>query len=332
MSRKFQKALVSWFRKSARPLPWRETEDPYKIWISEIMLQQTTVQTVIPYYQRFLKKFPKVESLAKAKEESVLKLWEGLGYYSRARNLHRAAKMICQEFGSKLPDNPESIRKLPGIGEYTSGAILAIAYKKAQPALDGNLIRVYSRFYGVEESVNEPSTLKRLWQIAKEHTPSKKDEIRDFTEGMMDLGATICRPKNADCGNCPLSWCCFAFSKNRVAQLPIKSKTQKRQKVCQHIYWNQRRKKIAFLKKGSDPQFPEFHRLPFREVKGKADPKDLLFKEKYAITIRDFQVYVRSAKVPKSLEAKIHWISESQIKKVLLPAIDRKIVRRLLAS
>jgi len=328
-SRQFQKALVSWFRKEARKLPWRETNDPYKIWISEIMLQQTTVQTVIPYYKRFLMQFPTVYKLAQAREASVLKLWEGLGYYSRARNLHKASKMIVKEFDGKLPDSLEEIKKLPGIGEYTAGAILAIAYRKSEPALDGNLIRVYSRYFGIKKPVNDPKVLKKLWKIARHLTPTSASELRDFTEGMMDLGATICRPKNAECVRCPMKRGCYALKHELVSKLPNKIKSKGREKQYQHIYWWKRGKKIALLKKGFDPQFPEFHRLPYISKKTDKAPKDQILKEKYAITFRDFLVYVRGSKPPKSIEENIEWVAEFQLKKILLPAIDRRIVDKL---
>jgi len=217
--------LLSWYRRNQRSLPWRKTSDPYRIWISEIMLQQTQVDTVIPYYHRFLKAFPSVSSLARASLQDVLKVWENLGYYSRARNLHIAAKVIMIKFGGKIPDNLDEIKTLPGIGEYTAGAILSIAYGQALPALDGNIRRILSRLFAICKTVDDAKEQKQLQNIAASLIPLKYPG--DFNQALMDLGASICRAKNPNCSRCPVADCCRACLQNLQNILPVTKKAAK---------------------------------------------------------------------------------------------------------
>ncbi len=319
----FSQKIVEWFLKNARDLPWRRTSDPYKIWISEVMLQQTTVATVIPYFERFLKRFPDVRTLASAREEEVLKFWEGLGYYRRAKNLHKGAQFVVSECEGRLPDSRDELMRVPGIGMYSSGAILSIAFRKAAAALDGNLIRVYSRYFGIEDPVDTRQILKSLWQIAERHVPEDPLVRREFAEGMMELGALICTPKNPRCGECPVSKNCVALKTGVQDQLPRKAKTEKRTKHFEEIYILQKGKKIAFLKKGADPKYPDFCRLPFVTVNRRLK-KGFLFKSRYAVTTRDFEVYV--SKRDDKARGYI-WADIKSINKLLLPAIDRKIVK-----
>jgi len=215
--------LLSWYGRHQRALPWRETSDPYRIWVSEIMLQQTQVDTVIPYYHRFLKAFPSVSSLARAPLQDVLKAWENLGYYSRARNLHAAAKMIVEKFKGRIPDNFEVIKTLPGIGEYTAGAILSIAYTKAHPAVDGNVRRILCRLFAVRKPVDDTKEQKQLQNLAASLVPVKQPG--DFNQALMDLGATICKAKNPDCSRCPVAGLCQARLYDLQNVLPIIKKT-----------------------------------------------------------------------------------------------------------
>lgn len=215
--------LLAWYRRNQRSLPWRETNDPYHIWISEIMLQQTQVDTVIPYYRRFLKVFPTVSSLACAPLQDVLKTWENLGYYSRARNLHAAAKVIMENFGGWIPDTFERIKTLPGIGEYTAGAILSIAYGKAHPAVDGNVRRILCRLLAIRKPVDDAREQKQLQKIAASMVPVKHPG--DFNQALMDLGATICKPKNPECFRCPVAGLCQARLHDLQNVLPITVKT-----------------------------------------------------------------------------------------------------------
>lgn len=189
-------------------MPWRDHPDPYAVWVSEIMLQQTRVETVIAYFEKWMKLFPDIPTLAKASEQDVLNAWEGLGYYSRARNIHKAAKIVAEKFNGELPRNLEDLRSLPGIGRYTVGAIASMAFKMDEPTLDGNLRRVFSRVYDVAEFADSPAGEKILWDLAAENLP--KGQAGDYNQALMDVGATICLPKNPRCLLCPLMKICKA--------------------------------------------------------------------------------------------------------------------------
>jgi len=224
-----QKALLQWYKKKKRDLPWRKTRDPYAIWVSEIMLQQTQVATVIPYYQNFLKTFPTVCTLAKANLSKVLKVWEGLGYYSRARNLYRASKIIVNRFQGKVPDNLRALLSLPGIGRYTAGAIFSIAFNKEAPILDGNVKRVLSRLFAVSGSPGEKKTEQLLWQLSESLIP--KGHANPFNQGLMDLGSMLCTPKDPQCSRCPL----HRFCKGSTSGNPEKFPTKGIKKTIPHV-------------------------------------------------------------------------------------------------
>jgi A/G-specific adenine glycosylase len=225
VSQFFADDLLQWYRNNKRDLPWRDTSDPYKIWISEIMLQQTRVDTVIPYYHRFLEAFPTVHDLAGASQQQVLKLWEGLGYYSRGRNLHQAAKKVSGHYDGKIPSAYDEIRKLKGIGPYSAAAILSIAYDKPHAVVDGNVIRVLSRYYGIETDVRLESTKREVQQYADDLIP--EENPGDFNQALMELGATVCTPTNPLCGSCPVSPGCVAYNSAKTDTIPYKSPAKK---------------------------------------------------------------------------------------------------------
>lgn len=215
-----QTRLLAWYRKNKRILPWRGHPEPYAVWVSEIMLQQTRVETVIPYFERWMRLFPTVQALAEASEQEVLNAWEGLGYYSRARNLHKAAKVIVRDFGGNLPHSLSELIKLPGIGRYTAGAIASIAFGADEPALDGNLKRVYARLFDVTEAVDSPKGEKLLWEIARRNLPHGR--AGDFNQALMDLGAAVCLPKNPRCLLCPLMELCKARENGTQELRPVR--------------------------------------------------------------------------------------------------------------
>ena len=217
--------MLAWYDRARRDLPFRNTRDPYRIYVSEIMLQQTRTETVVPYYLRFLSLFPTLRSLAEADTETVLKAWEGLGYYSRARNLQKAARILCRDFDGRLPEDPEVLLTLPGIGPYTAGAIASIAYDRPCPALDGNLTRVYSRLYGIRDCVDLPDVSARIRDIAAQSMPGVRNG--DFNQALMDLGATVCVPGTPDCARCPLGDLCQARKDGDPEALPVKSAKKK---------------------------------------------------------------------------------------------------------
>lgn len=219
------KPLLDWYQKNKRTMPWRKTSDPYRIWISEIMLQQTRVDTVIPYYNRFMDAFPAIGDLADADQQQVLKIWEGLGYYSRARNMHYAAKDVVTRLKGEFPANYSQLLKLKGIGPYTAAAISSIAFNEKQAVVDGNVIRVLSRYYGIEEDVRKTSVKKGIQQFADEIIPD--GEPGDFNQAVMELGATVCTPKNPECSRCPLSSYCVAYNSAQTETIPYKSPKKK---------------------------------------------------------------------------------------------------------
>ena len=218
---KIQANLLQWFEKSGRDLPWRKTRDPYAIWISETMLQQTQVVTVIPYYQKFLKSFPTLHHLAKANLSTVLKVWEGLGYYSRARNLHRASQIVLNHFHGKIPDTLKDLLSLPGIGRSTAGAILSFAYNKEAPILDGNAKRILSRLFAISESPDKRKTEQLLWKISESLIP--KGFSNPFNQALMDLGSMICTPKDPQCHQCPLKKHCQGYLSGKPERYPLRT-------------------------------------------------------------------------------------------------------------
>jgi A/G-specific adenine glycosylase len=222
---KIQTQLLRWFKKNGRDLPWRKTRDPYAIWVSEIMLQQTQVATVIPYYQKFLKSFPTVRRLARADLSEVLKVWEGLGYYSRARNLHWASQIVSNHFHKKIPGNLKDLLSLPGIGRYTAGAILSIAYNKEAPILDGNVKRVLSRLFALPDNPRIGKNEELLWQISESLIPKGRSNL--FNQALMDLGSTICIPRDPLCHRCPLRHLCKAYLSGRPESYPLRTLKKK---------------------------------------------------------------------------------------------------------
>ncbi len=215
-------ALLQWYRRDRRDLPWRRQRDPYRIWVSEIMLQQTRVDTAIPYYERWIARFPTAADLATAAEDDVLKHWEGLGYYSRARNLQAAAREITTRYGGQVPDDPAAFAALPGVGPYTAGAVMSIAFGRPLPAVDGNVLRVAARLYNLDDDVARPATRRRVEQQIQALIPP--DAAGDFNQALMELGALICTPTSPQCDPCPVSPFCQALRAGRVQQLPVKAK------------------------------------------------------------------------------------------------------------
>lgn len=225
----FREQLITWYEENKRDLPWREDQDPYKVWVSEIMLQQTQVITVIPYFKRFISKFPTVYDLAYADTEEVLKEWEGLGYYSRARNLQHAVREVVADYHGKVPSNKQELGALKGIGPYTRGAILSIAFNQAEPAVDGNVMRVLSRVLKIEDNVSEARVRKRFEEII--YRIIAKENPSSFNQGIMELGALICTPKSPKCTICPVATHCRAFAEGLQTTLPIKTKAKKQKRM-----------------------------------------------------------------------------------------------------
>jgi A/G-specific adenine glycosylase len=220
MNENFRAALLNWFDDHGRNLPWRTEREPYKVWLSEIILQQTRVEQGSPYFHRFLEKYPSVLHLAAASEDEVLRLWQGLGYYSRGRNLLKTARIVAKS-GGQFPSDPADLRSLPGIGPYTAAAISSIAFGQVAAAIDGNVVRIMTRLFGVEEDIRQNSTLSTIKDLAEECIPS--DRPGDWNEALMDLGSLICTPRKPKCDACPLSTACIAFEHSKTDSIPYKS-------------------------------------------------------------------------------------------------------------
>ncbi len=258
---KFQKDLITWYEANKRDLPWRKTRDPYLIWISEIMLQQTQVDTVIPYFENFKHKYPTIKDLAEADEQEVLKDWEGLGYYSRARNLHTAVKEVASTYGGIVPEDLKQLGDLKGIGPYTRGAIASIAFNQAEPAVDGNVMRVLSRVLLITENTSDARTRKLfeeiIYKIISQEDPSS------FNQGLMELGATVCSPRKPLCLHCPVREHCQAFDQGVQTELPIKNKAKK-QRIEQYTLVLLRNKsgEIAIEKRPSEGLLANMWQFP----------------------------------------------------------------------
>lgn len=275
----FQTDFLTWYQQEKRNLPWRYNQDPYRIWISEIMLQQTRVDTVIDYFYRFMEDFPTIQELADAPEDKLLKVWEGLGYYSRARNLQAAAKQIVTEFGGKFPTTVEEIRSLKGIGPYTAGAISSIAFEIPEPAIDGNVMRVVSRLFCIEVDIAKASSRNEFDEAMRKVI--SQDQPGDFNQAMMDLGSSICTPTNPQCEICPIQKYCQAYRENRQTAFPIKSKKQKPKDVYyiagiienkqQEILLQQRAESGLLAKMWLFP-LEEVTEVRFNELKNQYDP------------------------------------------------------------
>jgi A/G-specific adenine glycosylase len=217
--------LLRWYDCAARDLPWRQEKDPYRIWVSEVMLQQTRVEAVKPYYERWVGRYPTAASLAESSEDEVLQYWQGLGYYSRARNLLRGVQEVCSRYGGKIPDNKPEIESLSGIGDYTAGAILSIAYGKREPAIDGNVLRVFSRLFCIYDEISQTAVKNRIRELVQQFLPS--DRPGDFNQALMDLGAMLCIPGQPRCSACPLSTHCLAFQQQAQGEVPVKKRKTK---------------------------------------------------------------------------------------------------------
>lgn len=215
-----QQRIVQWYQQQGRKnLPWQHNPSPYRVWLSEVMLQQTQVDTVIPYFHRFINKFPTVIDLASAPLDAVLYLWSGLGYYARARNLHRAAQIIVEQYQGEFPNTLENLQALPGIGRSTAGAILSFAFQQAVAILDGNVKRVFARLHAIKDDLKKTAALKQLWQLVEYYLPSQ--QAAQYNQALMDLGALICTPRKPECQICPLLNNCIAYKKNLVESIPL---------------------------------------------------------------------------------------------------------------
>ncbi len=268
-TRAIGRALLTWYEKHKRDLPWRKSLDPYAVWVSEMMLQQTQVATVIPYFERWMKRFPDVGALARANEGDVLHAWQGLGYYSRARNLRRAAQEMVQRHAGRVPEEVAELRALPGIGPYSAGAIASIAYGRAEPLVDGNVIRVLARLFARRGDPNRAPLKTELWELASSLVRSlpRGAAPGDFNQALMELGATVCTPRGARCEVCPLAAHCFAKRQDLVETLPELPKREKPTPVHMVAAIAARGARVLVTKLGADaPRWAGMWLFPTTEV------------------------------------------------------------------
>ena len=263
--------LLDWYDGARRDLPWRRTRDPYAIWISETMLQQTRVETVIPYWERFLARFPNVEALATADQDAVYDHWAGLGYYSRARNLHAAAKQIVADHAGSLPEEADQLRELPGIGRYTAGAVASIAFERPEPVVDGNVVRVLARWLGIRRDVGDKEIAARIWEEAT--ALARGERPGDLNQAVMELGATVCTPRSPRCDDCPLARSCDARRVGDTETLPIKEKKVKVRRVRGVAVWLARRDRVLAVKREAGGLLGGLWELPGGDLEPREKPE-----------------------------------------------------------
>jgi A/G-specific adenine glycosylase len=315
--------LIAWYEAGHRDLPWRNTDDPYRIWISEIMLQQTRAQAVIPYYERFLRRFPTVEALAAAVEDEVLTLWAGLGYYSRARNLWRAARQVTAD--GSFPRDYDGLRALPGVGDYTAAAIASIAFALPHAVLDGNVMRVVARMENDPADIGSGRTRERFREVAQSWMNPKRAGA--FNQAMMELGATVCLPKNPLCKACPLSSGCAALSAGTVAQLPVKLRRMQPVKIEDTLLIVRRNGRILLRQREADAsRMAGFWDLPTPGDLPNASVKRRLGEFRHTITHHHYRFTVAAAttRVPKG---RFRWFSAAEMEGIPLSSTARKALK-----
>ena len=286
----FSSKIIGWYKENMRVLPWRKTRDPYRIWLSEIMLQQTRVEQGLPYYQKFIKHYPTVSQLADASEEEVLKMWQGLGYYSRARNLHATAKYVARDLNGKFPDTYKELRKLKGVGDYTASAIASFCFDRPEPVVDGNVYRVLSRYFGVETPINSTTGIKYFKSLAVELIDRSRPA--EYNQGVMEFGALQCKPQSPSCGDCPLNDGCVALEKDLISSLPVKlKKTKVKDRFFNYLIFQSGGETLIQQRKGKGI-WQNLYEFPLIESDGELSIEEIenhpLFKER--LQGRDFEL------------------------------------------
>ncbi|EDP71129.1 putative A/G-specific adenine glycosylase [Flavobacteriales bacterium ALC-1] len=327
----FKKELINWYSIHKRELPWRATQNPYYIWLSEIILQQTQVKQGLPYYNAFVKQYPSVFDLANASEESVLKLWQGLGYYSRARNLHTTAKHIANELNGQFPNTYKDLIKLKGVGDYTASAIASISFNEVTAVVDGNVYRVLSRYFGIATPINSTVGIKEFKALASSLIDTQQPAT--YNQAIMEFGAKQCKPKNPDCNVCPIKDGCVALQKNLVKTLPVKlKKTKVSTKYFNFLVCIDNHKNILFEKREHKGIWQNLYQFPLVESKKSlnADEFSLLNLENTALNSADFDyaLYNEIDKVHKLSHQHLYtkfWVIEvDQLPKIAIPIKELK--------
>ena len=325
----FSKTILNWYAMNGRELPWRQTTNPYAIWLSEVIMQQTRIAQGTAYWERFMKRWPNVHELAKATEDEVLREWQGLGYYSRARNLHKAAQQIV---GLRhFPQTYKELKQLKGIGEYTAAAVSSISFAEPVAVVDGNVYRVLARYFGIDTPIDSTEGKKVFKAMAQEYLP--KEAPAAYNQGMMDFGAIQCTPASPNCEVCPLIDTCFAANNNKVADLPVKAKkTKQRERHFSFIYIRCNGK-TAIRRRGAGDIWQGLWELPTKELLGNAIENATLIKKNvkhiltHQIIFADF--YLLETDTPPTLPADYIWIKESEIERYALPRLIDLLVKSL---
>ena len=333
--------LLEWYGKNLRDLPWRRTNDPYKIWISEIMLQQTRVDTVIQYYHRFLERFGTLRELAAAPAQDILAVWKGLGYYSRALNLQKAAQQVVEQYGGAFPRDYEAVRQLPGIGDYTAGAIVSIAFNQPYPAVDGNVLRVICRLEGMGDDISQDRTKKRVAGIVGPVIPN--GHAREFTQALMELGALVCIPAAPLCGRCPVQPFCTAYRTGRQNELPLKKKKEAPRVVPCWVAVLRENGKILLEYRKNDSLLGQLWGLPIVEKMGSRLPAQLL-EGKYGLRLKNarklgsashvfshqvwkMDVYIFVPAEPVPVSDILHWVEEAELERYAVPTAFQRVLK-----
>ncbi|MFN3928812.1 MAG: A/G-specific adenine glycosylase [Thermoflexus sp.] len=343
-------ALLRWYAANRRDLPWRRRRDPYAIWVAEVMLQQTRVETTVPYYERFLARFPNVQELAAAPLEEVLKAWEGLGYYARARHLHRAARLLMEKYGGTFPQTFKEWRRLPGVGPYIAAAVLSIAFGQDLPAIDGNAIRVLTRLAAVEEDPRRPAGRRRLQALAEQLLPPGR--AGDFNQALMDLGATLCTPKAPRCSECPVRMFCAAFRQGKPEAFPVRAPRRRLPHYDVTAGIIQDGDRVLIAQRPPQGMLGGLWEFPGGKVEPGEDLEDCLKRElqeelgieveveEQVMTIRHTYTHMRITLhvfrcrwiggTPQPIGcADVRWVPIAELERYPFPNTDRKIVERL---
>jgi A/G-specific adenine glycosylase len=344
MQENFSSSLISWYQKHLRKLPWRETRDPYKIWLSEIILQQTRVAQGLPYYEKFVEKYPTVFDLAKAPQDEVLRLWQGLGYYSRARNLHACAQQVVEIHNGEFPQEYNSLQSLKGIGKYTGAAIASFAFKKQVPVVDGNVFRVLARYFNIDLNIADAKNFKTFFETAEALIPEDLPDL--FNQGMMELGATICTPSNPACLVCPIATGCVARKKGLQRTLPVKEKKIKISKrFFYYLVW-EKNNELAMKKRGPKDIWEglfDFDLIERDEQINEEEIRDLITELNPNSTVNSISVPIKHILTHQRIEAifveimteeiqghdtnKLHFYSFSQIEELPKPILVNKYLK-----
>ena len=347
-----QDALLHWFTENGRDLPWRRTYLPYHIWVSEIMLQQTQMDRVVVYFNRWLDRFPDIASLAEAREQEVLLLWEGLGYYSRARNLLKTAELLCSRHGGALPEDHGALLQLPGIGRYTAGAIMSLAFNSHHPIVDANVERLFARLFNLAEPVKEKHTHALIWHKATELIP--KGKARFFNQALMELGALVCLPRSPHCDACPIHDHCEAFAQGMVGERPVAGKPRKIIPITMVSGVLHHQGKIYIQKRLADDVWPNLWEFPSGRMEVGETPEEALVREyeeetgfavhelkkittinhsftRYRVTLHCYHCRLRGNATEPVLHAaqEYRWAAPHELDNFAFPAPHRRLIKRL---